>query len=166
MIPKKVFLTHGVGRHKEELESFELALRDAGIQICNIVEVSSIFPPGAKLLTKQQGLKLIKPGQITFAVMSRLQSNEKNRLLSASIGIAIPKDKTSYGYLSEHHAFGEKECGKHAEDLAVAMLATKMGIKLDPGKHWDQTKQHWKIEKKVFKTSSITETATVKKNGE
>ena len=166
MIPKKVFFTHGVGRHAEELESFEIALRDAGIQICNIVQVSSIVPPGAKILTKKQGLKQIKPGQITFMVMSRNQSNEKNRLLSASIGVAVPKNKKTYGYISEHHSFGEKDSGKHAEDLAVSMLAMKMGMKLDPKKHWNQTKQHWKLEKKIITTKSITETATVKKRGE
>lgn len=168
MIPTKVFLTHGVGRHKEQLESFEIALRDAGIQICNIVQVSSIFPPGAKLLTKEQGLKRLRPGQVTYIVLSRIQSNEKNRLISASIGIAIPKDKKSYGYLSEHHTFGEdrKDAGKHAEDLAVAMLAMKMGLKIDPNKHWDETKQHWKIEKRIVKTTSTTETAIVKRRGE
>jgi len=39
MIPKYFFLTKGVGRHKEQLQSFELALRDAGIQYCNLVNV-------------------------------------------------------------------------------------------------------------------------------
>lgn len=166
MIPKKVFFTHGVGRHKEKLESFEIALRDAGIQICNIVKVSSIVPPGAKILKKKEGLKHIKPGLITFMVMSKNQSNEKNRVLSASIGVAIPRNKKSYGYISEHHGFGEKDSGKHAEDLAVSMLAMKMGMKIDPNKHWDQTKQHWKLEKKIVTTKNVTETATVKKRGE
>ncbi|MEA3429693.1 MAG: arginine decarboxylase, pyruvoyl-dependent [Nanoarchaeota archaeon] len=166
MIPKKVFLTKGVGRHQEKLESFEMALRDAGIEACNIVEVSSIFPPNAKHITKAKGLKMLKPGQITFCVMSKNQSDTKNRLISASIGIATPKDRKTYGYLSEHHAFGEKEAGKHAEDLAVAMLAMKMGFKLDPNKHWDETKQKWKIKKRVVETSSITASTIVKKSSE
>ena len=37
MIPKQIFFTKGVGRHKEYLQSFELALRDAGIEKCAYV---------------------------------------------------------------------------------------------------------------------------------
>ena len=44
IIAKEMFLTKGVGRHKERLSSFELALRDAGIAHYNLVSVSSIFP--------------------------------------------------------------------------------------------------------------------------
>ena len=45
MVPKRLFFTKGVGKHKERLTSFELALRDAGIAAQNLVRVSSIFPP-------------------------------------------------------------------------------------------------------------------------
>jgi len=69
MVPKKIFLTKGVGSHREELHSFELALRDAGIEKCNLVQVSSIMPPGCRLITRPQGLQEIKPGAITYCVM-------------------------------------------------------------------------------------------------
>ena len=49
-IPEKIFLTKGVGTHKERLASFELALRDAGIASCNLVYVSSIVPPNCAVL--------------------------------------------------------------------------------------------------------------------
>src|SRR6185369_6330639 len=70
-VPSKIFLTKGVGTHKHELRSFELALRDAGIEKCNLVTVSSILPPRCKLISRKQGQQLIQPGQITFAVMAR-----------------------------------------------------------------------------------------------
>ncbi|HEX3001150.1 MAG TPA: pyruvoyl-dependent arginine decarboxylase [Methanoregula sp.] len=44
-VPKEIFFTKGVGVHKDRLASFELALRKAGIEKCNLVYVSSIFPP-------------------------------------------------------------------------------------------------------------------------
>ena len=81
MIPNKLFFTKGVGRHKDKLQSFELALRDAGIEKCNLVMVSSILPPNAKIITRESGLKKLKPGQITFCVMARNEANESNRLL-------------------------------------------------------------------------------------
>ena len=111
-IPEKIFLTKGVGVHKERLASFELALRDAGIASCNLVYVSSILPPNCEVLSKNEGLKLLKPGQIIFCVMSRIDTSEPNRLMAASIGMAMPYERSLYGYLSEHKSYG------HTQDKA------------------------------------------------
>src|SRR3989344_1263726 len=126
MVPKYVFFTKGVGRHKEELGSFEMALRDAGIEKFNLVTVSSIFPPGCKIVPRAQGLQMLNPGEIVFCVMYELRSNEPNRLMAASVGLGLPADSNQYGYLSAHKAFGETEekAGEYAEDLAASMLAT------------------------------------------
>jgi arginine decarboxylase len=168
MIPKYMFLTKGVGSHKEQLTSFELALRDAGIHRCNIVTVSSIIPPGCKLIPKEQGLKRLQPGEITFAVMSKNSVKEPHRLIAASIGVAIPSNKDSYGYLSEHHSFGQsaEAAGDYAEDLAATMLATTMGIPFDSDKAWDEKKQIFKASGLIIKTSNITQSATGEKTGQ
>src|SRR4030065_1045663 len=124
IIPKYFFLTKGVCTHKEQLQSLELALRDAGIQFCNLVNVSSIVPPGCKLLSREQGLKTVQPGEITFVVLARNTTNEPHRLIVSSIGVAIPSGKNQYGYLSEHHTFGQTDdkAGDYSEDLAATML--------------------------------------------
>ena len=109
LVPTKLFFTNGVGVHREKLQSFELALRDAGIATLNLVSVSSIYPPGCKIISRSMGLKKLSPGQITFCVMSRLASNEPRRLMAASVGCAIPTDRKLYGYLSEHHAYGQTD---------------------------------------------------------
>lgn len=167
MIPKYFFLTKGVGRHKEQLQSFELALRDAGIQQCNLVNVSSIVPPGCKLLSREQGLKMLQPGEITFVVLSRNATNEPHRLLASSIGVAMPSGKNHYGYLSEHHSFGQTDeaAGDYAEDLAATMLATTMGIKFDPEVAWDERKQIFKTSGLIIKTTNITQSAKGNKKG-
>jgi arginine decarboxylase len=161
MIPKYMFLTKGVGSHKERLASFELALRSAGINRCNIVTVSSIIPPGCKLISKEQGLKRLQSGEITFAVLSKNSVKEPHRLIAASIGVAIPSNKDSYGYLSEHHSFGQsaEAAGDYAEDLAATMLATTMGIPFESEQAWDEKKQ-------IFKTSNITQSAKGEKSGQ
>lgn len=165
MIPKFLFLTRGVGRHKEQLASFELALRSAEIQRYNIVEVSSIIPPGCKIITKEEGLELLHPGEITFVVLSKNSVKEPHRLISASVGVAAPSDNSSYGYLSEHHSFGEsaEEAGDYAEDLAATMLATTMGIPIDHNKTWDEKKKAFETSGITIKTSNITQSATGKK---
>ena len=126
LVAKEVFLTKGIGVHEDKLTSFEYALRDAGIEGTNIVLISSIFPPKAKLVPRKEGLKLIKPGQILFTIYSKNQTNEPQRLISASVGVAQPKDRTKYGYLSEYEAFGqnEKVAGDYAEDIACLLYTS------------------------------------------
>lgn len=166
MTPKKVFFTKGVGRHKEKLASFELALRDAGIEKFNLVTVSSIFPPQAKIISREKGLQELSPGEIVFCVMARTETAEANRLAVASIGCAIPSDKNTYGYLSEHHGFGENEneAGDYAEDLAASMLASTLGINFDPNKDWNEKEEVFKMSGKIVRTRNITQTAMGKKD--
>jgi arginine decarboxylase len=167
MIPKKVFFTKGVGRHQQRLFSFELALRDAGIEKCNLVCVSSILPPNCKIIPKDEGIKLLKAGQITFTVLARCETNEPNRLIAASVGLAVPADRSTYGYLSEHHCFGETaaKAGDFAEDLAASMLATTLGVDFDSAKAWDERKQEFMMGGQIVKTTEITQTAEGHKDG-
>jgi arginine decarboxylase len=167
MVPNKIFYTKGVGVHKEKLASFEMALRAAGLAHCNLVLVSSIFPPGCKVVSKEEGLKALKPGQIVFAVYDRESNNEPNRLIAASVGVAIPADASVHGYLSEHHSFGEtdEKAGEYAEDLAASMLATTLGIEFDPELDWDEREQIFKMSGKIVRTTNITQSAVGNKDG-
>jgi len=161
LLPKRVFLTKGVGVEKEKLASLEGALRDADIAGYNLVKVSSIFPPHCQLIQKEEGLKLLKKGQIVFTIMAENATNEPERLISASVGLAIPRDPDQYGYLSEHYAFGEtaSKSGEYAEDLAASMLATILGVDFNPEANWDEKREIWKISGKIYTTTNITATA-------
>ena len=167
MVPKQIFLTKGMGKHKEKLTSFEMALRSAGIAQYNLVKVSSIFPPGCKMISKERGLKQLSPGEVVFCVMSENSTNEPHRLVAASVGLAVPKEKESYGYLSEHHSFGQKEddAGEYAESLAAEMLATTLGVEFDENASWDEQKEYYRISDKIVKTTNICQTAIGDKNG-
>ena len=167
LIPKKVFFVKGAGRHKSELQSFELALRDAGIDKFNLVSVSSILPPGCQIVPGEEGLKELRPGQIAFVVMARNATNEPNRRVASSIGCAVPADGNHYGYLSEHHTHGESSsrAGHYAEDLAATMLATTLGIEFDPEKDWDERDEIYKMSGKIVKSMNVTKIAEGDTNG-
>ncbi len=167
MVPKKLFLTKGVGRHKERLTSFELALRDAGIAAQNLVRVSSIFPPNCKLIPRAQGVKYLHPGEVVFAVVAENSTREPHRLVAASIGVALPADRSTYGYLSEHHTFGQPDdvAGEYAEELAAEMLATTLNVDFDPDRSWDEKKEIYRISNKIVRTANVTQTAIGDKNG-
>ena len=166
-VPTKIFFTKGVGRHKDYLQSFELALRDAKIEKCNLVAVSSIYPAGCKRIPPEDGLSLLQAGQITFAVMARNATNEPNRLIAASLGVATPADSSQYGYLSEHHPYGETDerAGDYAEDLAATMLATTLGVEFNSDTGWDEREKLYKMSGKIVKTYNVTQSAEGDKNG-
>ncbi|MBC8549874.1 MAG: arginine decarboxylase, pyruvoyl-dependent [Candidatus Brocadiales bacterium] len=166
-VPKKIFFTKGVGTHKEKLQSLELALRKAGIEKCNLVRVSSIFPPNCKIVSKAQGIKLLQPGQIVFCVMSTNETNEPHRMISASVGLAVPAEPNHYGYLSEHHANGETDetSGDYSEDLAASMLASTQGVEFDPEKNYDERKEIYRMSGKIVQSRNTTQSARGDKNG-
>ena len=167
LVPTRVFFTKGVGSHRDELRSFELALKDAGIEKLNLVHVSSIYPPNCKIIPKDEGAKLIAPGSIAFCVMARLASNEMRRLIAASIGCAIPSDKSTYGYLSEHHAYGQSDeiAGEFAEDMAASMLASTLGMEFDDVANWDEKEQVFKISGEIVRTFNVTQSAVISAKG-
>jgi arginine decarboxylase len=167
MVPRRIFFTKGVGKHKERLTSFELALRDAGIASQNLVRVSSIFPPNCKLISRTQGLKYLNHGEVVFTVVAENSTREPHRLMAASIGVAIPADRNTYGYLSEHHSFGETEdqAGDYAEELAAEMLATTLDVEFDPDRSWDEKKEIYRISNKIVRTANVTQSAIGDKRG-
>jgi arginine decarboxylase len=166
-VPKIMFLTKGKGLHKDYLTSFELALRDAEIADLNLVSVSSIKPAQCKIVSRQEGRKHLMSGQVVFTVLARSSTNEPNRLIAASVGLASPADNTQYGYLSEHHSTGEtaQKAGDYAEDMAMEMLATTLGLANDPSLTWNQREEQWKLSGKIYKTQNITQSAQGNKDG-
>jgi len=166
-VPTQAFLTKGVGRHKEKLTSFEMALRQAHIAQFNLVRVSSIWPPHCRMIPRKKGLEGLSPGQVTFAVVAEAATNEPSRRSTASIGLAIPANPDNYGYIAEHHAFGmgRTAAGDYAEDLAASMLATVLGVPFDPDQAWDERKEQWKLSGKIVKTRNMSCTAEAQDDG-
>ena len=167
MVPNEVFFTKGVGKHKNRLQSFELALRQAGIEKGNLVRVSSIFPPSCKIIPRSRGLAQLQAGQITYLVLAEASTNEPSRLVCAGIGLALPADGSHYGYISEHHGFGmvEKRLADFVEDMAATMLATTLGVQFDPDDAYDERREIYKMSGKIVRTQATVQTAEGDKHG-
>ncbi len=167
LVPRQMFFTKGVGKHRQNLQAFEEALRDAGIASFNLVRVSSIYPPLCKIVSREKGLAQLTPGEIVFCVMAETRTNEPNRLAGAGIGLALPADKAKYGYISEHHGFGmtQRICADYVEDMAATMLARTQGIDLDPDTAYNERKDIYRAKGLVVKTRAIVQTVEGDKNG-
>ncbi len=161
MVPKKAFLTKGFGVHKDKLASFELALRAAKIEKFNLVSVSSILPPNCKIVPRNEGVKELEAGEIVHCVLARNQTNEPHRLVASAVGTALPVNENNYGYISEHHSFGENEykAGEYAEDLAATMLATTLGIDFDADSAWHERERVYKASGHIFDTTHCCQIA-------
>jgi arginine decarboxylase len=166
LVPTMAFLTKGVGRHKYRLKSFEESLRDAGVAQQNLVQVSSILPPGCKVISRENGLKGLIPGQICYCVLARADTDEHGRLAASSVGIAVPKDSAKWGYLSEVHGYGmnQQEAADMAEDLAAGMLGTTLGLEVDPNQAWSEKEQIYQSSGLIIRTSNVTQTAQGQKD--
>ena len=167
LVPKAMFFTKGVGKDKTSLQSFEAALRTAGIAHLNLVKVSSIFPPGCKILSKARGVKLLRAGQIAHVVLAESRTNEPNRLATAGVGLAVPASGENYGYISEHHGYGmtERKCSDFVEDMAATMLATTLGIDFDPDTDYDSRREIYRMSGRIVESRAIVQTAEGDKHG-
>lgn len=167
IVPTEMFFTRGVGVHKHNLQSFEMALRKAGIAPFNLVSVSSICPPNCKIVSRPTGIAKLKHGGIVHCVLAECRNNEPYRLASAGIGLALPSNRNDYGYISEYHGFGmpERKCADHVEDMAASMLATTYGVDLDPETAYDKRREIYKAQKLIVSTRATVQTAAGHKEG-
>ncbi len=165
LVPKAVFLTRGVGTHSERLNSFEEALREARISAYNLVTVSSIVPPDCHLLDIEQGLALLSPGQLTFSVMSRVDSDEEGRLMAAAVAILLPENPADYGYISEFHAYGmeSEEVEDWVCDQAAELYASAKGLKINWKRAWSPEDEKYTLEERSFSPKYVVSMARGKK---
>ena len=158
LVPKSFFLTHGIGVHRERLTAFELALREADIEQQNLVSISSILPPGCLEMDRQDGVVSLQPGEITFTVLARSETNEPGRRVHSSVSLARPTNPSMYGYISEHHGYGmtHDQSGDYAEDLAASMLASTLGIEFDPDAAWNERRRVYETSNLIIDSKSVT----------
>lgn len=162
----KLFLTEGVGYHREKLISFEMALRDARIAQFNLVRVSSIYPPGAQFISLEEGVDRLTPGEIVHCVLSENATNQADHLIAASVGVALPPDANTHGFLAEHHSFDEEhtEAARHAESMAATMLSTLMNWPGAEDPCYDADHGVWIVGDSVVRSTSVVQ-ATRGKDG-
>lgn len=113
LIPRAFFVTSGVGMDFDQANAFDLALCDAGIGECNLVEVSSILP--AKAAGTERDKVTLIPGEITHCVMSRADG-KSGEVIGAGIGYGWiweenekGVERKDFGIICEHHGHYSRE---------------------------------------------------------
>ena len=111
-----------------------------------------------------EGLKQLQPGASPIASWHGMIPMNRTGLPHRRSVWLFPVCRKGYGYLSEHHAYGEteKKTGEYAEDLAATMLATTLGIEFDVNAAWSEREQIYKASGKISRprTSASQQRAT------
>jgi arginine decarboxylase len=170
LIPSKFFFTKGVGVHTKQLMAFELALRDAGIDKCNLVKISSIIAPGCKRISLEEGAPLLKAGEVTFAVIAQSMTNEPGQLVGAGIGMALPEDESLHGYLTEvAESIGRtaEDIAQDLEEMAIENIVTGWGHpEFDGDSVWQANKKEYEVYSRKIKVDHTVQTARGAENNQ
>jgi arginine decarboxylase len=168
LVPTRMFVTSAVSANERRAWADDTVLCGAGIGNCNRVEVSSIIPPGCKIIAREEGLKLIKDGQILFAVLGKTNSATPGMKIATALGFVIPEDGGT-GFISE--AVGEDPdldpayVARRAAEAAMGMYAMRMGLSYDPHKEFDPSKEVYKIGGRTVRVTTASTGATVDPSG-
>lgn len=122
-LPNKIILTSGIGIGRTKLNAFDNALLNAGIGNFNLLKVSSIVPPAAKvfyLSTNNREKILPKIGSIVPTVYSSVFSKKVGEKITVALAITIPKNyKDCNGLIFEFS--GKNITKKEAEKFCREM---------------------------------------------
>ena len=125
LIPTEYFVTSGVASSTtSDLNAFDRALAEAGIEEQNLVAVSSIIPPMARKVNK----KRLPMGAITHCVLSRVDGLA-GETISAGIAYAFRIDGQG-GYVVEDHAHASKNTVEKNLVAKIKDMETLRGVKL------------------------------------
>jgi arginine decarboxylase len=169
IVPRKVFVTKGMGIHQKQLTSRELAMTNAGVEKMNMIKASSIIPPRCEIVPLRKGKQELMIGQMAFAILAQCSTNEPYKRISAAIGIAKPDDPDAYGFfteIEEDQGYGKTEEAAAEEVMYLAISNLAMSWRADwNDKMFDPKKKLYRIKNKTVRVSNVTQSASGDKDG-
>jgi arginine decarboxylase len=139
--PRRLFFTSGTGTHETQRAAMQRAMRQAGVADCNFVKVSSVIPPACEIVPRAVGLRMLRPGAITHAVIAEGETNEPHQRVTPAICWAQPSDPTLPGYMTEvdedqTKGRSAKTATDEAGEALLTIIAERFGASLDAKRVW------------------------------
>lgn len=111
-LPEVVVLSAGHAEGITPLNAFDNALLAAGVGNLNLIRVTSIIPPGARVVKlveswPAQLKKYLRPGMLVPAVYEYIVSQKPGQLITAAIGAGLPVNVKQNGVIVEYKCVGE-----------------------------------------------------------
>jgi arginine decarboxylase len=142
-VPTRVFMVSGVGVHEHERVALQHAMRSAGVADCNLLKVSSVIAPGVRIISAEEGMRLLRPGNIVTAVIATAQTDQPHQRVAPALAWAKPEKAGVPGYIAEieeEMAKGKSEATatKQVGEEVLELLAMRMRVKIDPERLWEK----------------------------
>jgi pyruvoyl-dependent arginine decarboxylase len=139
-VPTRVFFVSGVGTHAMERVALQHAMREAGVADGNLLKVSSVIAPGCRIIPADEGRRLLRPGNMVYAVIATAQTDEPHQRVTTALAWAKPEKPGVPGYiaeLEEEMAEGARSAGMPPDrvwsfDDEAAAVAAAMDV-MQPG---------------------------------
>ena len=149
-VPPRVFFTSGTGTHRLERVAIQHAMQQAGVSQCNLVKVSSVLPPDTQIISRQQGLRLLTPGNVVFAVIAQAETNEPSQRITPAVAWAKPKKPGVPGVIAEvednlTHGKNEETAADEVGEEAITILGETLGTRVDAKRKWDRRRKTLRI---------------------
>lgn len=169
-VPTRVFFTAGRGVHEHERVAVQHALREAGVADCNLVKVSSVLPPGCRVIDRGEAEQLLRPGNVVFAVIAQAVTEEPHQRLSVAVGWAIPDKAGVPGYVAEVEEEQAKGLsGEAAADevgaTAIRLLAERLRAKVDAEALWRGRKGGVTVGRTAVRAGALAQTVVGDEGG-
>jgi len=124
----KIYLASGLGNGPTKLAAFDAALNDAGVANYNLLRLSSVVPPGSKIIPSDSPIpEEVMPGQWgdrLYVVIAEKRVDTPNAEAWAGIGW-VQDEKTGKGLFVEHEGESEKHVRRDIQQSLEALMATR-----------------------------------------
>ncbi len=121
-LPDKFALVAGSGEGKSELTAFDAALLAAGLGNYNLVKMSSIMPPGARVSDRLR--EEVPPGSLLPVAYGFFTSDRPGEVISAAVAAGLTG--TTYGVIMEHKGpWPREKIEREVTDMVREALARR-----------------------------------------
>lgn len=141
-VPTRVFMTAGVGVHELERVAVQHAMRDAGVADSNMIKVSSVMAPGLRIISREEGIRLLRPGNMVCAVIAQGQTDQPHQRVTPALAWAQPEKKGVPGYIAEVEedlakGMSEATATKQVGEEVLELMAMRLRVKIDAERLWE-----------------------------
>ena len=120
--PDAYFFAQGASEGYMPLNAFDGALLASGVGNTNLVKMSSIVPPGARLIEPAT----IPYGALVPVAYASITSSIKGQTISAAVAAAFPEDEAMPGLIMEYSATGPSD---EIEQICCDMAVHGLGMR-------------------------------------
>jgi len=160
IVPKQMFFTKGVGYHRNKLQALNQRFVMPASRSATLLRYRASSRRNVRLSLRPRGSRNSKQGKSPSLFLPRGDSGTKPSGFCIRRSCTTEKQEAIRLYQRTPWFWPDSQEGfDFAEDLAATMLASTLGIELDPDKDWNERKMVYQVGERQFVSRSTAQTA-------